>query len=902
MTTTRITAASLITLGPILAGTAGLRAQSPGVWFSGSGYPVFNDLLGGAPFGDTPFGVAAADFDGDGTLDLATPCMLTNNLTVFLGRPDGSFAALTASSFPAAGRGPRSVVAADFDNDGSVDLATGNSEAGTISILLGHGDGTFAPHADFKTGATPQGIAAGEFNGDGIPDLVTANYGSDDVSVLFGQGGGGFSRPSDFAVARWPSQLIVDDFNGDGEDDVAAATSEALSILLGRGDGTLDRLPDISAGFVSSLATGDFNGDGKRDLVIAHQYDGSTSVLLGNGDGTFRPRIDFATAPHPLQVAAADLNADGKLDFVTASERDDGCILCGGPLTLYLGNGDGTFSGPFLVGGGAYPTGIATGDFDLDGRIDLAITDGPSDVLVAFLQRAHVAIGPESLDFPLQRPGAPSAPLNVMVQDIGSLAVSLGSVVLAGARPDQFAITADDCSMKTIPSSGSCAVTVVFSPTTSGEMSASLLVDHDPPGTADTVTLHGSSSTANIPPSFTIAAAPPTVLEGAGPQSVPNFITQITPGPADESSQAVTIHVTGNSRAALFSTQPVVDAAGTLSYAPAPDAFGTSTITVVAQDDGGTAGGGSDASSPQVFTITVTGVNDAPTFVPGPNQTVSHPAGAQTIDGWATSITAGPDESGQTLAFVLTNDNNGLFTVPPALSSTGTLRYTPAPGYYGTATVRLTLKDDGGTENGGRDTASAQTFSIIVADFTIAAACRGGNPPCDGDAKATFAAGQSVGFEITGTPVPAAPYANPIVLACADLPAGAACSFTPGDTLDLTTGPQTVVLTIRTTGASAQLVRPFDGRTGARGGAAWLGAAPMAFLGLGWVGRNRNRRRPAGRGLALLAILLAASWLPLACRAVTEPLPGTPPGTHAVRLTARAGSLQHDLNITVDVR
>src|SRR4029079_16891831 len=113
------------------------------------------------------------------------------------------------------------------------------------------------------------------------------------------------------------------------------------------------------------------------------------------------------------------------------------------------------------------------------------------------------------------------------------------------------------------------------------------------------------------------------------------------------------------------------------------------------------------------FTLTVTAVNDAPSFTKGANQTIINNAGAQTVPTWATNISAGPNESGQTLTFTTSNDNPSLFTVAPTINSAGTLTYTPS-GVLGTAVVTVTLKDNGGTTNGGVDTSAAQTFTIGI--------------------------------------------------------------------------------------------------------------------------------------------------------------------------------------------
>lgn len=217
----------------------------------------------------------------------------------------------------------------------------------------------------------------------------------------------------------------------------------------------------------------------------------------------------------------------------------------------------------------------------------------------------------------------------------------------------------------------------------------------------------------NDAPSF-VAGPDQNILEDAGAQTISAWATALSVGPANESSQILDF-IVSNDNNALFSSQPAVSANGALSYTVAADASGTATVSVSAHDNGGTANGGVDTSAVQTFTITVASVNDAPTFVAGPDISVAENAPAQAINPWATAISAGAaDEGGQILAFTVSNDNNALFSAQPSVSPAGVLSFTPAPTLNGTATVTVTLVDDGGTANGGVDTSAAQTFTISV--------------------------------------------------------------------------------------------------------------------------------------------------------------------------------------------
>jgi hypothetical protein len=193
------------------------------------------------------------------------------------------------------------------------------------------------------------------------------------------------------------------------------------------------------------------------------------------------------------------------------------------------------------------------------------------------------------------------------------------------------------------------------------------------------------------------------------------WATSITAGTGDPYSQTLSFQVIGNSNPSLFAVGPVIQASGRLSFTTAANKNGTATITLVLHDNGGTANGGVDASAPQNFTITVTPVNDVPSFTKGTDQTALENCGPQTVAGWATSISAGPaDEAGQALDFIVTNDNTTLFSTQPALAANGTLTYTSALNRNGTATVTIRIHDNGGTASGGVDTSAPKMFTIAV--------------------------------------------------------------------------------------------------------------------------------------------------------------------------------------------
>lgn len=246
-------------------------------------------------------------------------------------------------------------------------------------------------------------------------------------------------------------------------------------------------------------------------------------------------------------------------------------------------------------------------------------------------------------------------------------------------------------------------------------------------GFSDPATEAVTVSGTNDPPSFTKGTSP-AVLEDVGAQTIPGWATAISPGPGD-TGQTVTF-VVETITPDLFSVNPAVASNGTLTFTPTANANGVSTVTLHAHDNGG--GTTADGAS-QTFTITVTPVNDPPSFTKGQNQTVDEDSGLHTVVGWATNILEGPpDEATQVVDFVIDSDTNPLlFSVAPAVSPTGVLTYTLAPDANGVATIGLHLHDNGGILNSGDDTSATQTFTITVSGTN--------DPPtCVADNNATF--------------------------------------------------------------------------------------------------------------------------------------------------------------------
>ena len=441
--------------------------------------PVSNYSVGGRPTS-----LAVGDFNGDGKLDLAVTNFGSGSVSILLGNDAGGFS--SASNYSIGSR-PTALAVGDFNGDGKLDLATANIGSINISILSGDGTGSFSPASNYSVGSRPTSLAVGDFNGDGKLDLATTNLGDNSLSVLLGNDAGGFNTASNYSVGRNPTSVAVGDFNSDGKLDLATTnySSDSTSILLGDGVGGFGTARNYSAGSDPySVAVGDFNGDGKLDLATANLLSNSVSILqnstpkitidagttptesgitgtyiisldtiaptgglvvnfnttgstatpitdctlsagdnitnltatsftiaagqttatlnltaasdavndpgetvqinlVGGGDyilgqnstALLTPATNYSVGSDPYSVAVGDFNGDGKLDLATANRNS-------GNTSILLGNGAGGFDTASNYSVGGYPSSVAVGDLNSDGKLDLAIADGGLSTLL----------------------------------------------------------------------------------------------------------------------------------------------------------------------------------------------------------------------------------------------------------------------------------------------------------------------------------------------------------------------------------------------------------------------------------------------------------------------------------------------------------------------------------------
>ncbi len=365
-----------------------------------------------------PISLGLGDFDGDGDLDLGVAHGLAGSTGVFLGNGDGTFGAATL--YPG-GPEPVSMLVEDIDGDSELDLAIATKGADRVTLLPGAGDGTFGPPTYVDVSGAPREITFADFDGDGDRDLGVAG---DQWSVTYirNRGDGTFDGPKHYVPGPDPWKLVIEDLDGDGSKDIVVGVSvsgQKASVLMGRGDGTFEDPAGVAIGLVSTdsqdLAVADFDGDGVLDLATAYAND--LDVVLGNGDGTFGvPIASRGGGNSSLRLVAGRVDGDAFVDVIVGTSSDEPRIRLGngdgtfGPeaalpnpccnqvvghevalgdvdldnlldvvslgrfgFSVYIGNGDGTFSSPTTYSFNGDPNVFALADLNEDGSLDVAL-------------------------------------------------------------------------------------------------------------------------------------------------------------------------------------------------------------------------------------------------------------------------------------------------------------------------------------------------------------------------------------------------------------------------------------------------------------------------------------------------------------------------------------------------
>jgi hypothetical protein len=410
--------------------------------------------------GASPNSVAVGDFNGDGKPDLAVANSLSDNVSILLGRGDGTF---QASKTLSVGHDPYFVAVGDVNGDGRPDLVTTNALDNSISVLLNNGHG-FLPALTYPSGGSyPLSVVVADFDGDGKSDLVVGNHCTDFdctthrgvAAFLKGNGDGSFQVLGTYDDGSNPDMLAAGDLDGDGKLDLAVPDfgGSNVSILLGNGDGTFGGATSFEAGASPTcVAMGDFNGDGNLDLAVSNASE-TLNVLIGDGHGAFAAPVPYTIGVGAGSVAVADFNGDGALDLAVAvvSRHSQGSA------TVLYGRGDGTFLGPvrFLTDVGAFF--VAAGDFNHDRAMDLAVVNGLANNASVLMNSGGTFVATTSSENPAPA-GQPVtltavvAPSLVSTIPTGKIAFADGATILATVPLDQngqASFTTSDLSLGT---------------------------------------------------------------------------------------------------------------------------------------------------------------------------------------------------------------------------------------------------------------------------------------------------------------------------------------------------------------------------------------------------------------------------------------------------------------------
>jgi hypothetical protein len=603
-----------------------------------------------------PYSVAVGDFNRDGFADLTIANYddgFPSSVTILLGNGKGGFAP-AAQSPVAVGDGPMSVAVGDFNGDGIQDLAVANNGS-FVTILLGNGNGTFtqAPKSPIMAGLGPISVAVTDFNKDGNADLAVLNESSQTVTILLGNGNGTFTQaPSSPVTGTDPFSLAVGDFNGDGAPDLAVANmiDNTVTILLGKGDGTFTQAPDspLPVGINPlSVTVADFNQDGVPDLAIADHNGFRVSVFLGNGNGTFRPAPNspLIFTATPTFVGVADFNLDGIPDLAVAEGSN-------GSVSILLGKGDGTFT-PALnsPGTGDLPFSVGLGDFNGDGIPDIAYPNYLGDTVTAFLTRftqiastsaakvplmgfgdhkveasypgddvyrpgisspitlvptPWASLSASSVAFGNQKLGTASGKKTLTLTNTGNATLTIGGIALRGTSFSSFLLSYT-CG-KSLSAGAVCTISLQFDPKTLGAAAATLDILDNAPASPQNIALSGTGIDPVVALSKTSVPFGPETVGVKSPAQVVQLTNKGNVALTITSPALTGAHASSFRLATTCGKSLAAGAACTISLNFDPNSVGAVTAAVTISDNA--------AGSPQSIALSGTGIAAAASAIP----------------------------------------------------------------------------------------------------------------------------------------------------------------------------------------------------------------------------------------------------------------------------------------------
>ncbi|MCD9019824.1 FG-GAP-like repeat-containing protein [Parachryseolinea silvisoli] len=546
----------------------------------------------------------------------------------------------------------------DMNGDGDVDMISVG--LGGVSWYENNGSQTLVPHSVSTGAASPTSLRAADLDNDGDVDMLVTSH--DDSKIIWLENNGSqVFTPRTLASGEQATFLYTEDMDADGDVDVLAACEAYGKIILYKNDGAgvfTSNTIATNVMNVNELYAADVDSDGDMD-ILASSFN---TFSLNDGKILWYENLQSLVFPgytvstgvrYARGVYATDMDRDGDMDVVSVSNSN-------GQILWHENNGSQTFIDHIAVAltnssSGAWS--VHAADIDGDGDMDL--------------------VGYDFRNFQVlwhENDGAQNFANHIVSTGADGVMVAYAADIDGDGDMDIMTASLNDNRIAWYPNNG--------------------------------------TPIPNRAPTFT-KGSDIEVTEDAPLQSFTAWATSISAGAPSESNQLLTF-VVSNDNTALFSTQPTLDATGTLTFKSADNAWGIATVTVLLEDNGGTANGGIDQSVPTTFTITIHPVNDAPWVDAVADITLV--AGSPSVDLILTGLHPGPGEDSQHLTVTASSDAPFELADPSVTlhgDGTATLLLAPAPGASGTITVTVVIRDDGGTARGGDDD-TVITFTVTI--------------------------------------------------------------------------------------------------------------------------------------------------------------------------------------------
>lgn len=682
------------------------------------------------------YAVYPADLNNDGDVDVLS--VAVNGSALWYentGTPVLTAKSITSSS---AISNPVSIQAADMDRDGDTDIVVAAGYDSKVVWFENNGAAVFTPHT-LQSTERVRYIHLADMDSDGDMDVVAACEVGNKMLWYDNDGSQVFTPRTIDATVKMPNTVYAVDVDGDHDLDLVASSYDNSNFSDGkitwyenqRALGFAPHTISTEVKYAYAVYATDMDRDGDVDVISVSSSGGEMFLHENNGLQSFTTRKIITTGANAMSVFAADLDGDGDMDILSGT-------LSSKRIWWYENNGSQVFTQRTLASNVDGVMSFYAADVDGDGDLDV-LSASLNDSKVAWFPNNQPPViggavaGQAMTDYQTK---APFSTITVTDRDAGQqLQVSVeldvaAKGIFSSASLSASGFVADGSGTGKYTFKGTAAAAqaalrlLVFVPT-SGRLSVGnnetvrfVITANDAisPATSNnttTIVVSAVNPPANAAPSFT-KGTDISVDEDAQAQEVTGWAKNISAGPTTESTQVLSFEVTNNNTS-LFDVQPAINAStGTLTFAPAANAWGSATVTVVLKDNGGTANGGVDTSVPETFLITVNPVNDAPFADVAEDATIASGDLSTTVV--LTGLSSGPNEDNQTLTLTASSNLPEILPNPTVIRNpdgTATILLTRAPHASGSVTVTITIRDDGGTARGGHDE-TVIVFTVVV--------------------------------------------------------------------------------------------------------------------------------------------------------------------------------------------